>query len=96
MTANADVLVALAQEELLWSERIEQQGRFKGKIEGKIEMLLRQFRVKFGEPPLVLVTRLKQIQAPATLDILSEQILTVNSLAELVWPEPEAEHPPLV
>lgn len=80
--AGDEIMQALMDTELSWAERTE----LEGKIEGKIELLLRLLRARFGELSPGFVRQLRAIDDPAALDDLSEQVLTAVTLADIQLP----------
>jgi len=84
------VMEALADIELSWAEKIEQQGEIKGELKGKRNMLLYLLRSKFGALPPDFTMRLNRIQSDVVFDDIAEQLLTAQSLAEITWPEGES------
>ena len=59
--------------ELTWADQMIERG--------KREALLRQLRLRFGEVPASLVSRIEEVEGP-TLDELIDRVVTVASLDE--------------
>ena len=78
---------ALADVELMWHERIEQQGIEKGIQQGKQqrtqELILRLLHKKFGRVPEVVVQKVQVIDDVDILEQLFDQALMADSLAEI-------------
>jgi hypothetical protein len=81
--AGDEIMQALLETELTWGERHELEGELKGKV----EMLSRLLRRKFGYLPGAFVKQLEQISDPGALDELSDQILTAVTLDDIILPE---------
>jgi predicted transposase YdaD len=58
------------------------KGRIEGRIEGERTLLLRQARVRFGEPDPALLAALTGITDVDRLEVLGERIFRVNSWQE--------------
>ena len=81
--------------QMTWAEEIEQkgilkgieQGIQKGRLEGMQEgirtVLTQQLELRFGSLPPAVLERLRQLDDPADLRRLSEQILEARSLGDL-------------
>jgi hypothetical protein len=84
---EAEFAQLLGQEEAQEVRRMitvyEERGIAKGITQGKREMLLHQMRLKFGELPEPILTKVEAIATETELDALSERILTANSLEEM-------------
>jgi len=99
LDAGAEVMEALAETELLWSERValkgwekgrlegQEVGRLEGRLEGQIDLLLHQLTIKFGRLPDEFVQDIEAIKDTAVLDQLSEQVLTAQTLSDIHLPE---------
>lgn len=70
---------ALADVELMWHERIEQQVR----SDEKQQMIFRLLQRKFGTVPKTIVEKVKAINEPVTLDKLFDQAVMADSLVEI-------------
>lgn len=77
----------LLDTELTWGERHKLEGELEGEIKGKMEILLRQLRHKFGPLPGSFVQRLEAIDDTAVLDELGDQVLTAVTLDDITLPE---------
>ncbi len=84
---GGELMDAIAETELLWSERIEREGELRGQLQGQRKLLMHQLETKFGELPPEFVTRIKAIEDETLLEALSEQVLTAATLADMVLPE---------
>lgn len=73
------VMEALADVELMWHERIEQQVR----SDEKQQMIFRLLQRKFGTVPKTIVEKVKAINEPVTLDKLFDQAVMADSLVEI-------------
>ena len=80
---RGEVMEALADVELMWHERIEQQGIQQGKQQRTQELILRLLRKKFGRVPDVVVQKVQVIDDVDILDQLFDQALMADSLAEI-------------
>jgi hypothetical protein len=66
-----------------WERKGIVKGLAQGELQARREILLRQLRVKFGEVPDTTVQQVENISFKEELDRLLEQLLLVNSLAEM-------------
>ena len=66
-----------------WAEQLENKGREEGRLQGRAEQLLRQIRLKFGEPPEAVLSRVEAATAEQ-LDRWAERILTADTLEDLL------------
>ncbi len=82
-TGIKEVIMTLAEQ---WKqEGIElgiEKGKIEGKIEGKIDIVSRQLKIRFREEACQWTDKLKHLSLDE-LDIISERILTVQSLTEV-------------
>jgi predicted transposase YdaD len=66
--------------------RLRDEGRAEGRVEGRLEqardLLLRQFRARFGEVPAAAVERV-QTAALAELNCWAERVLTATTVEEV-------------
>ncbi len=76
---RGEVMEALADVELMWHERIEQQGVEKGKKEVILHLLQR----KFGRLPDKIIQKVLAITSPDVLDQIVDQAVMADSLAEI-------------
>ncbi|CAN0556458.1 unnamed protein product, partial [Laminaria digitata] len=63
-------------------ERLQQEGRLEGRLEGEAAALLKLVTLKFGAPSAETEARVRSA-TKAELDTWVERILTASSLAEL-------------
>lgn len=94
------VMEALPDVELMWHEQIErdvrrsgmqkglEEGRQQGLQQGLREMLLRLLTKKFGHPPQDWIDYIQDVDDPAVLNDISDQLLTAESLDEIILPKP--------
>ena len=68
--------------ELPYLRRIREEGRQEGRREGEAEMLLRLWRIRFGNLPTDTVARVHAAD-PETLLHWSERVLTAATLDEV-------------
>lgn len=77
--------------EKTWGDRLRSEGRDQGRTEGKLDgertMLLRMLTLMFGEAPSSVVARIQAIQDEETLAQVAQQLVTIQSLDELILPE---------
>lgn len=66
-----------------WDRIMFDQGIEEGKIQGRIEMILRQLKLKFGSVSSETETQLSRIEDIDKLDEIGDSLLTINSLDEL-------------
>ena len=78
---------AIADVEMTRFEKAYHEAHAEGRAEGQRALLLRLLTLRFGELPEAFVQRLLAISDSAVLDVLSEQVLTAHSLAEIRLPE---------
>ncbi len=76
---EGEVMEALADVELMWHERIEQNAR----SDEKQQMIFRLLQRKFGTVPKAIVEKIKAINEPIALDKLFDQAVMAESLAEI-------------
>jgi hypothetical protein len=76
---GAETMAALQAIEQHWSDLVRQEGR----QEGRAEMLLRILRLKFGQLPMDVVSRVNRINDEATFYELLAQVLNAQALAEV-------------
>lgn len=81
---------ALADIEVSWGDRLREEGRKEGRkegvLEGKRQMLLGLLTMRFGPLPHDVVQRLKAITNETLLEKVSQQLLQINRLDDLVIP----------
>jgi hypothetical protein len=95
--AGETIMQALMDTELSWAERIEmrgeqrgeRKGQRQGELKGKINLLLRQLQIRFGQLPADFERQLQAIQDPAALDELSVQVITAATLNDIQLPTTE-------
>lgn len=77
--------------EMTWGDRLraegEKRGEARGRLAGERTMLLRLVTLMFGEAPAPLVERIQAINDEETLAQVAQQLVTIQSLDELVLPE---------
>ena len=66
-----------------WSDRMRQEGRQAGLIEGKRETLLRQLAVKFGPLSPETIAKVNAVPTAAELDACAERLVAAESLDEM-------------
>ena len=69
--------------ELTWSERLRQEGRELGLVEGKRAALKRQLATKFGPLPADVEAGIDAVTSAEELDGYLERVLTASSLEEM-------------
>ena len=69
--------------ELTWADRLIEQGREAGVIEGKRETLLRQLASKFGPLSPETTARVASLDSAAELDAHLDRVVTAKSLEEI-------------
>ncbi|MFZ4661639.1 MAG: hypothetical protein ACOYNY_31815 [Caldilineaceae bacterium] len=69
--------------EKTWGDRL----RSEGKLEGERTMLLRLLTLMFGEAPTSVVEHIRAIRDEETLAQVAQQLVTIQSLDELILPE---------
>ncbi|MGH9390565.1 MAG: DUF4351 domain-containing protein, partial [Vicinamibacteria bacterium] len=69
--------------EMTYFDKLEEQGRQKGREEGKRETLLRLLTAKFGPLSEAVVHRVNALKSGSDLDNCLERLLTAHSLDEL-------------
>jgi predicted transposase YdaD len=65
-------------------EEGREQGREQGRVEELHRMILRQGRVRFGEPDEATQSEIEAIRDTGTLEDLSERLVIVSSWDELL------------
>ena len=65
-----------------WAEQLRDEGRTQGRLQGRIEQLVRLVRLKFGELPPEVITKL-EAASEDQLDAWTERILTAETLEAL-------------
>lgn len=80
---GAETMAALQTIEQHWSDLVRQEGCQEGRQEGRAEMLLRILRLKFGQLPMDVVSRVHRINDEATFYELLAQVLNAQALAEV-------------
>ena len=90
------IMDKLLNVEMTWGDRLRAEGRNQGRTEGKMEgkrtMLLRLLTLTFGDTPASLVARIQAISNEETLAQVAQQLITIQSLDELVLPESAESH----
>jgi hypothetical protein len=88
--AQEEIMQELADMETTWVERALQEGREEGREEGKEEgmrrLLLHLLSVRFGPLPAEFVERLNAVTDEETLNAISEQVLSADTLAAITFP----------
>ncbi len=81
---------------MTWGDRLraegEERGEARGALKGERKMLLRLITVLFGEVPVPLVARIEAIDDEETLAQVAQQLVTIQSLDELILPESAESH----
>ena len=80
--------------QMTWADQLEAKGKVKGKAEGKAEGLrssiLLLLEQRFGPLPDDIASRIQALESVAALQAILVQVLKVEDLQALVWPEPTA------
>ncbi len=76
---DGDLMEALADVELMWHERIEQQGI----MQRSQELILRLLRKKFGRVPEVVVQKVQAMNDVNMLEQLFDEALMADALTEI-------------
>ena len=88
-----EIMEKLLDVEMTWGDRLraegEERGEARGELKGERKMLLRLMTVLFGEVPAPLIVRIEAISDEETLAQVAQQLVTLQSLDELVLPEIE-------
>ena len=66
-----------------WSERLREEGREAGLLEGKREALLRQLTTKFGAPSEATRSQIQALESAEELDTYLARILTADSIEDM-------------
>lgn len=85
-----EIMQSLMEIEMSWGDKLREEGREEGLIDGERKMLLRLLTLMFGPLPAEFVQRIQAITDEAALDALSQQLLKAQSLDDLVIPNPTA------
>jgi hypothetical protein len=64
-------------------QEIYEEGVQEGRLDDKREILLMQLKVKFGDVPRSVTTRIQRLRSSKTLNQLLQKVVTANSLGEL-------------
>ena len=87
---RGETMQAIQESEMFWSERVryegQQIGQQIGQQQGKQEVLLRLLKRKFGGLPADFVQQFEAINNPDLLDEIGDQLLTANSLDQILLP----------
>lgn len=81
-----EIMQALTEIDMTWGEKLREEGREEGIIDGERKMLLRLLTLMFGPLPDELVQRVHAITDEAVLEALSYQLLQAKQLEDLVIP----------
>ena len=92
-----EIMEKLAEIEMTWGDRLraegeargEARGKARGRLEGERTMLLRLLSLLFGEAPAAIIERIQAINDEETLAQVAQQLVTIQSLDELVLPASE-------
>jgi hypothetical protein len=80
------IMDKLLDVEMTWGDRLRAEGRTEGRVEGQRTLLLRLLTLMFGEAPASVVERIRAIRDEETLTQVAQQLVTIQSLDELVLP----------
>jgi predicted transposase YdaD len=83
-----EIMQALAEIETTWGDKLREEGRREGVLDGKREILLHMLTLKFGPLPTDVVQRIQAIANEKSLKEVSQQLLQAESLADLKLPTP--------
>jgi hypothetical protein len=81
------IMDKLLNVEMTWGDRLRAEGRTEGKLDGERTMLLRLLTLMFGEAPASVVERIRAIRDEETLTAVAQQLVTIQSLDELILPD---------
>lgn len=82
-----EIMEKLLDVEMTWGDRLRAEGEARGELKGERKMLLRLITLLFGDAPASLVARIQAISDEETLAQVAQQLVTIQSLDELVLPE---------
>ncbi len=89
--SRREMMEKLLGVEMTWGDRLraegEERGEARGELKGERKMLLRLITLMFGEAPPSLIARIQAIGDEETLAQVAQQLVTIQSLDELVLPE---------
>ena len=87
-----EIMEALADIEVSWGDRLREEGRKEGRkegvLDGKRQLLLRMLTMRFGPLPNDVAKRIRAITDETLLEEVSQQLLQVNRIDDLVSPTP--------
>lgn len=89
-----EIMQALADIDMTWGEKLREEGREEGIIDGERKMLLRLLTLMFGSLPDELVQRVQAITDETMLETLSKQLLQAKQIDDLVIPAPPSSNNP--
>jgi len=69
--------------QVTWADKMIEEGRRAGVLQGKRETLLRQLSSKFGSLPQEVVARVQGVESGEELDAYLDRVLSATSLAEM-------------
>ena len=69
--------------ELTWADKIQQEGREEGLLEGKRSTLLQQMTTKFGPVSPEVRSGIEALESVEKLDGLLRRVLTASSLEDM-------------
>lgn len=86
--------------QMTWADQLEAKGKAQGKVEGKVEgevkglrsSILLLLEQRFGPLPEDIASRIHALESVAALQAILVQVLKVEDLQALVWPEPTARN----
>ena len=66
-----------------WEKRFLKEGRKEGRVEGARDVILSQIEQRFGPLPRTVRSKIKAIDSPEMLQLLSQRVLVAKSLEDL-------------
>ncbi|MBX3016113.1 MAG: DUF4351 domain-containing protein [Caldilineaceae bacterium] len=82
-----EIMQALTEIDRSWGEKLREEGREEGELNGERKMLLRLLTLLFGPLPEAFVERIQAITDKTVLEDLRSQLVQVQKLEDLVLPE---------
>jgi hypothetical protein len=86
--AREEIMEALADIEVTWGDRLREEGRKEGVLDGERKLLLHMLTLRFGSLPDDVVQRIQALTSEKILKEVSQQLLQAKSLADLKIPAP--------
>lgn len=83
-----EIMEALTAIEMSWGDRLREEGRKEGLLDGERKILLHMLTLMFGPLPDDIVQRIRAITDEKILKEVSQQLLQAKSLADLKIPIP--------